>query len=94
MPGAAARAPSLTPRRTPAANLRSVNVASGFGCAPVSQSSKRGGTWVSCGQDAAELGEHVEQAGVEAGGFYRIADGLIAEEWICSNMATLLRQVG
>jgi len=113
-----------------------------------------------CGQDAAELGEHVEQAGVEAveaveavvsqageqlarepavtvteclGGpasplgegdqrrpaaiprhqlrrvpglrldgphhrvrqheFYRIADGLIAEEWICSDMATLLRQL-
>jgi len=26
--------------------------------------------------------------------FYRIADGLIAEEWICSDMATLLRQLG
>jgi steroid delta-isomerase-like uncharacterized protein len=25
--------------------------------------------------------------------FYRIADGLIAEEWICSDMATLLRQL-
>jgi steroid delta-isomerase-like uncharacterized protein len=25
--------------------------------------------------------------------FYRLADGLIAEEWICSDMATLLRQV-
>ena len=25
--------------------------------------------------------------------FYRIADGLIAEEWICSDMATLLSQV-
>src|SRR5918911_5695259 len=23
--------------------------------------------------------------------FYRVADGLIAEEWICSDMATLLR---
>jgi predicted ester cyclase len=26
--------------------------------------------------------------------FYRIADGLIAEEWICSDMATLYRQLG
>jgi steroid delta-isomerase-like uncharacterized protein len=26
--------------------------------------------------------------------FYRIADGLIAEEWICSDMATLLSQLG
>ena len=26
--------------------------------------------------------------------FYRIADGLIAEEWICSDMATLLHQLG
>jgi steroid delta-isomerase-like uncharacterized protein len=25
--------------------------------------------------------------------FYRIADGLIAEEWICSDMATLLQQL-
>lgn len=25
--------------------------------------------------------------------FYRIADGLIAEEWICSDMATLFRQL-
>lgn len=25
--------------------------------------------------------------------FYRVADGLIAEEWICSDMATLLQQV-
>ena len=25
--------------------------------------------------------------------FYRIADGLIAEEWICSDMATLFRQI-
>jgi steroid delta-isomerase-like uncharacterized protein len=25
--------------------------------------------------------------------FYRIADGLIAEEWICSDMATLLGQI-
>ena len=25
--------------------------------------------------------------------FYRIADGLITEEWICSDMATLLRQL-
>jgi steroid delta-isomerase-like uncharacterized protein len=25
--------------------------------------------------------------------FYRIAGGLIAEEWICSDMATLLRQL-
>lgn len=26
--------------------------------------------------------------------FYRIADGLIAEEWICSDMAALFRQLG
>jgi steroid delta-isomerase-like uncharacterized protein len=26
--------------------------------------------------------------------FYRIAGGLIAEEWICSDMATLFRQLG
>ncbi|HEV8222907.1 MAG TPA: ester cyclase [Streptosporangiaceae bacterium] len=25
--------------------------------------------------------------------FYRIAGGLIAEEWICSDLATLLRQI-
>jgi predicted ester cyclase len=25
--------------------------------------------------------------------FYRVADGLIAEEWICSDTATLLRQL-
>jgi steroid delta-isomerase-like uncharacterized protein len=25
--------------------------------------------------------------------FYRIADGLIAEEWICSDMASLFRQL-
>ena len=25
--------------------------------------------------------------------FYRLADGLVAEEWICSDMATLLRQI-
>jgi len=25
--------------------------------------------------------------------FYRVADGLIAEEWICSDLATLLRQI-
>jgi hypothetical protein len=93
------------------------------------------------GQDAADLGEYVEQAGVEAiehagwqvgeqlareptvtvkeclgssaspfgegdecrtavstveyvsHEFYRIADGLVAEEWICSDMATLLGQL-
>jgi len=26
--------------------------------------------------------------------FYRIEDGLIAEEWICSDLASLLRQIG
>jgi steroid delta-isomerase-like uncharacterized protein len=26
--------------------------------------------------------------------FYRVADGLIAEEWICSDTATLFRQIG
>ena len=25
--------------------------------------------------------------------FYRVADGLLAEEWICSDMTTLLRQL-
>jgi steroid delta-isomerase-like uncharacterized protein len=25
--------------------------------------------------------------------FYRVAGGLIAEEWICSDMATLMRQI-
>jgi predicted ester cyclase len=25
--------------------------------------------------------------------FYRVADGLLAEEWICSDMATLMRQI-
>ena len=25
--------------------------------------------------------------------FYRVADGLIAEEWICSDLATLFRQI-
>jgi len=25
--------------------------------------------------------------------FYRVADGLIAEEWICSNTATLFQQI-
>lgn len=26
--------------------------------------------------------------------FYRVADGLIAEEWICSDMASLFSQLG
>lgn len=26
--------------------------------------------------------------------FYRVADGVIAEEWICSDTATLFRQIG
>jgi steroid delta-isomerase-like uncharacterized protein len=25
--------------------------------------------------------------------FYRVADGLVAEEWICSDMASLMRQI-
>jgi len=25
--------------------------------------------------------------------FYRVADGLVAEEWICSDLSTLLRQI-
>jgi predicted ester cyclase len=25
--------------------------------------------------------------------FYRVAGGLIAEEWICADMATLMRQI-
>ncbi len=36
-------------------------------------------------------GRTVEYVGHE---FYRVADGLIAEEWICSDMATLLRHLG
>jgi steroid delta-isomerase-like uncharacterized protein len=36
-------------------------------------------------------GRTVEYASHE---FYRIAGGLIAEEWICSDMTTLLRQLG
>ena len=39
----------------------------------------------------AATGRTVEYASHE---FYRIADGLIAEEWICSDMATLLSQLG
>ena len=35
-------------------------------------------------------GRTIEYASHE---FYRIADGLIAEEWICSDTATLLRQL-
>jgi steroid delta-isomerase-like uncharacterized protein len=35
-------------------------------------------------------GRTIEYASHE---FYRIADGLIAEEWICSDMATLLGQL-
>jgi steroid delta-isomerase-like uncharacterized protein len=38
----------------------------------------------------AATGRTVEYASHE---FYRIADGLIAEEWICSDMASLLRQL-
>ena len=35
-------------------------------------------------------GRAVEYASYE---FYRVADGLIAEEWICSDLASLLRQL-
>ena len=35
-------------------------------------------------------GRHVEYVSHE---FYRVADGLMAEEWICSDTATLLRQI-
>ena len=51
------------------------------------------------GADADEAGEFL---GFPATGrsveyvsheFYRIADGLIAEEWICSDMAALFRQL-
>ena len=38
----------------------------------------------------AATGRTVEHVSHE---FYRIADGLIAEEWICSDMATLFRQL-
>jgi predicted ester cyclase len=37
-----------------------------------------------------ETGRTIEYVSHE---FYRIADGLIAEEWICSDMATLLGQI-
>ncbi|MBV9753014.1 MAG: ester cyclase [Hyphomicrobiales bacterium] len=36
-------------------------------------------------------GRPVEYTSIE---LYRITDGLIAEEWICSDMATLMRQIG
>jgi predicted ester cyclase len=36
-------------------------------------------------------GRTVEYASHE---FYRAANGFIAEEWICSDMTTLLRQLG
>ncbi|BCY05945.1 ester cyclase [Actinoplanes sp. L3-i22] len=36
-------------------------------------------------------GNHIEYVSHE---FYRIAGGLIAEEWICSDTATLFRQLG
>lgn len=36
-------------------------------------------------------GRAVEYTSIE---IYRIASGLIAEEWICSDMATLMRQIG
>ena len=39
----------------------------------------------------AATGRTVEYASHE---FYRVADGLIAEEWICSDTATLLSQLG
>jgi steroid delta-isomerase-like uncharacterized protein len=39
---------------------------------------------------AAATGRTVEYVSHE---FYRIAGGLIAEEWICSDLATLLRQL-
>jgi steroid delta-isomerase-like uncharacterized protein len=45
-----------------------------------------------CGEflGMAATGRTVEYVSHE---FYRIADGLIAEEWICSDTATLLRQL-
>ncbi|MGH9903756.1 MAG: ester cyclase, partial [Pyrinomonadaceae bacterium] len=36
-------------------------------------------------------GREVEYTSIE---IYRISDGLIAEEWICSDMATLMQQIG
>lgn len=42
-------------------------------------------------QGVAATGRTVEYVSHE---FYRIADGLIAEEWICSDMAGLFRQLG
>ena len=41
-------------------------------------------------QDFPATGRTIEYVSHE---FYRIADGLIAEEWICSDMATLHRQL-
>lgn len=35
-------------------------------------------------------GRSIEYVGHE---FYRVAGGVIAEEWICSDMATLMRQI-
>ncbi len=39
----------------------------------------------------AATGRSVEYVSHE---FYRFADGLIGEEWICSDAATLFRQLG
>jgi predicted ester cyclase len=39
---------------------------------------------------ASAVGRVIEYVSYE---FYRVADGLIAEEWICSDMATLFRQL-
>jgi predicted ester cyclase len=41
-------------------------------------------------QRRAATGRTIEYVSHE---FYRIADGLIDEEWICSDTATLLRQL-
>jgi predicted ester cyclase len=38
----------------------------------------------------AATGRSVEYVSHE---FYRVADGLLAEEWICSDVATLMRQI-
>jgi steroid delta-isomerase-like uncharacterized protein len=49
-----------------------------------------------CGAHSGEFlgvpatGRRVEYVSHE---FYRVANGLIAEEWICSDMATLMRQI-
>jgi hypothetical protein len=59
---------------------------------PASSASAPGPSGITTGEflGLAATGRSVEYVSHE---FYRIAGGLIAEEWICSDMATLFRQL-